>query len=50
MRGWSQEKIATFNLQRFENLRILVKRLPAFKLNVKLHGKFWQKMDEALFS
>jgi SynChlorMet cassette protein ScmC len=50
MQGWSLEEIAVFNLQRFENLCLLVKTLPAFKLNVKLHGKFWLKMDQVLFS
>jgi SynChlorMet cassette protein ScmC len=50
MQGWSKENIISFNLQRFENLCVLVKALPAYKLNVKLHGKFWLKMDEVLFS
>ena len=50
MQGWSLLDISAFNLQRFENLCVLVKTLPAYKLNVKLHGKFWLKMDEALFS
>ena len=50
MKGWSQEEIADFNLQRFDNLCVLVKTLPAYKLNIKLHGKFWKKMDEVLCS
>jgi SynChlorMet cassette protein ScmC len=50
MQGWPLEEIAAFNLQRFENLCVLVKTLPAFILNVKLHGKFWKKMDEVLCS
>jgi SynChlorMet cassette protein ScmC len=49
MRGWPLEKISAFNQERFENLCNIVKTLPAYKLNVKLHGKFWLKMDEVLF-
>ncbi len=48
MQRWSLEEVAVFNLQRFENLCVLVKTLPAFKLNIKLHGTFWKKMDEVL--
>ncbi|MCP4575690.1 MAG: SynChlorMet cassette protein ScmC [Deltaproteobacteria bacterium] len=43
-----EEHYRTFRKNLFENACRMAKRIPAFKLRVSLHGRFWEKIERVL--
>jgi SynChlorMet cassette protein ScmC len=44
----SKEEQRKFRKKLFNNACIMAKQVPAYRLGVSLHGKFWKKMEETL--
>ena len=47
-RNVDEEQQRQFRKELFDNACKMAKQIPAFRLSVSLHGRFWEKMEEAL--
>ena len=48
LEGMPPDDVATFNLQRFENLCDLVQAIPAYLLDLSLNGAFWEEIERVM--
>jgi SynChlorMet cassette protein ScmC len=48
LQGWPRDELATFHLQRFENLCALARSVPTYRLQVSRHGTFWEEIEQVL--